>query len=381
MTPSALQELHDAHGGHKVSLYLPTVRAGAQTRENPIRLKNLLRAAEEELIAAGMRPTLARDLLALAHELEFVQEQHADLGDGLALFIDDRGARYYRLPIEVPEMAVVAERFELKPLMPLFSEDGTYYLLALSMNRARAFRAHRFSVHELRIPDMPHSMAAALWADQKQKQAQFHTPGPGAGGGRGTAVFHSTGDEGADRLKEDIARYFHIVDHAFTRTVEDQSPPLVLAAVDYLHPIYRSLSAYKTVLREGIDGNPDDARPEDLAAKAWPIVDAFFRTIRAADAERFGDLTGTGKASTSLPEILGAARLGRVETLWVAAGEERWGQVTEEGAVVEHQRQEPRDQDLVDLAAARTISASGRVYAVDREQVPSGGPVAAIFRY
>ena len=38
-----------------VSLYLPTHHAGRDVRQDPIRLKNLAREAEDSLIAAGVR--------------------------------------------------------------------------------------------------------------------------------------------------------------------------------------------------------------------------------------------------------------------------------------------------------------------------------------
>jgi hypothetical protein len=57
-------------GGLQVSIYLPTARSGPRKRESPIRLRNLLHKAEEALIAGGMRPTEARDLLEPAHRLE-----------------------------------------------------------------------------------------------------------------------------------------------------------------------------------------------------------------------------------------------------------------------------------------------------------------------
>jgi hypothetical protein len=379
ITREDVERLLHSRGLYRVSVYLPTVKAGPETRENPIRLKNLLRRAEEDLEAAGVRPTTARDMVQPGYELEIIQEQAPDLGDGLGIFIDDTGLRYYRLPVDVPEIVKVGDRFELKPLLRLLSQDGSYYLLALSMNHVRAFRGHHFAIQELRVPDMPRSMAEALWPDDLQKQAQFHSANTGISG-RGIAIFHSTGDEAAGRLKEDIGRYFKMVDNAFTKAVKNENVPLVVASVDYLHPIYRSVSAYKTLLEGRVEGNPDDARSEELAGRAWPIVEGFYDEIRTADVERFGNLTGTGKCSTSLSEIVGASARGRVETLWAASGVECWGTV-DDGGVVEHENQQAGDEDLLDLAAANTVLNSGKVFVVDREKVPGGQQAAAIFRY
>ena len=38
-------------------------------------------------------------------------------------------------------------------------------------------------------------------------------------------------------------------------------------------------------------------------------------------------------------------------------------------------------EDLLDLAAVQTLLHGGTIYAVEPEQVPGGGPLAALFRY
>jgi hypothetical protein len=373
-----LADLMRRKGPNKVSIYLPTFRSGPDTRENPVRLKNLLRQAEEGLVATGMRPTLARDMLRPGHEIEEVQEFQADLGDGLALFFDEAGMRKYRLPSAVPELCVVADRFDVKHLLRLVLDQAGYYLLALSMNETRAFRGHRLDIHELRIDDMPRSIGDALWADDPERQQQFRSASSGSSA-RG-AVFYGSGDSKSDRLKDDVASYLNLVDRAFVKAVEGDGSPLVLAAVGYLQPIYRSVSEYEPVLGEGVEGNPEQARPEELAHQAWPLVERFYEAARRAEADRFGNLTGTGKASTELPEIVAAAIKGRVDTLWVAAGEQRWGRLAD-GKVVEHASQEPGDDDLLDIAAAEALANGGTVHVEDVERIPGGAQAAAILRY
>jgi hypothetical protein len=46
-----------------------------------------------------------------------------------------------------------------------------------------------------------------------------------------------------------------------------------------------------------------------------------------------------------------------------------------------HQEAEPGDEDLLDTAAANTVMNSGTVYAVNPDEVPDDGLVAAIYRY
>ena len=62
-------------------------RAGVETLQNPVRCKNLLRQAEERLLAGGLRPLQAQELLEPVQQLfaDFDFWQHQN--DGLALFL------------------------------------------------------------------------------------------------------------------------------------------------------------------------------------------------------------------------------------------------------------------------------------------------------
>jgi hypothetical protein len=81
-----LQALMEQPGGTCVSLFLPTCRAGRETRQGRIRLKNLLREAERRLLACRLRSTEVKEVLepirALVEDALFWRDQR----DGLALF-------------------------------------------------------------------------------------------------------------------------------------------------------------------------------------------------------------------------------------------------------------------------------------------------------
>lgn len=374
-----LRQLSESEGPYHVSLYMPTHRAGPDTRQDPIRLKNLLTSAEEQLIDQGMRPTLARDMLQPGSELvedyEFWQQQ----SDALTVFATPNSFRYFRLPLQVPELAVATDRFHLKPLLPLFSEDGLFFVLALSMNEVRVLRCTRFSEQELKVEGVPRNMAAALWPDDPEKQLQWRTiPGTAP---RGAAIYHGAGGSERD-LKNDLLRYFQRIDRGLQNLLHDQHAPLVLAGVEYLHAIYREANTYRYLFDQGIDGNPDEERSDALRQKAWQIVEPYFDQAKQVAIARYEQLIGTGKASSSVREVARAAREGRVDTLFVANGVQRWGRPAADGVSFElHEEREPGDQDLLDFAAVQTLLNSGAVFAVPPESVPGNSAVAAIFRY
>ena len=61
-----LQEQDDL----RVSIYMPTRRAGREIRQNPIRFKNRLKRAEAGLWSAGLRVAEIEELLAPARRLQ-----------------------------------------------------------------------------------------------------------------------------------------------------------------------------------------------------------------------------------------------------------------------------------------------------------------------
>jgi len=117
------------HGGPCVSLFLPTSRAGADVRQGPTRLRNLLRAAQERLLGRGFLPAEAGAFLAPAKDL--VEDEHfwQHGADGVAIFISADFFHFYHLPIGVKERVVVGRRFAIKPLLPMTSGGATFYLL------------------------------------------------------------------------------------------------------------------------------------------------------------------------------------------------------------------------------------------------------------
>jgi hypothetical protein len=356
-----------------VSIYLPTHRAGADVQQDPIRLKNALRKAEERLAGNGMRSPDARRMLEPAQKLLPDDLFWRHQLDGLALFISPTSFRAYRLPLTIDELVVVADRFHVKPLLPILAGDGRFYVLAVSQKNVRLFHATRHSIQDVPLADVPVSLADALQDDTVERQLQHHSSGrQGA-----AAVFHGT--EIAD-AKEKLLRFFQQIDKGLRQNLRDRKP-IVLAAVDYLMPIYREANTLQRLVHDGIEGNPDGMKREELHSRAWSIMQPIFESTERSAAEEYRRLAGTGRASNQIPEIVRAAHHGRVESLFVPVGGQVWGKYDPASDAVEVRAQgEGGEEDLFDFAAIHTILQRGTVYPVTKPRLPDQ-PLAAIFRY
>jgi hypothetical protein len=381
MTSEELKSLASDHEKPCVSIYMPIIRAGDEIRQNPIRFKNLVRGAEEQLTGMGMRSSEAQAFLEPAFELQRHEIFWERQSDGLALFISPEGIQKYRLPLEFPELAVVADFFHIKPLLPLFSATGRFYVLTLSQNSIRLLEGSQFSIDEVDLDDVPKSLAEALQWDDPEAQLQFRTGDMPSTGGEQTGIFHGQG-VGTDDQKTDILRYFHIIDDGIRTLLVDENKPLVLAGVEYLLPIYREANSYNYVEEEGITGNPEKMEKKEIHAKAWPIVEKRFIQEHRQAAEQYKQLSGTAQATTQIGEIVPAAYYGQVDHLFVNLETKVWGTFDPETSRIEfHEEARPGNRDLVDAAVAQTILNGGKVFTATEADLPDGSPASAVLRW
>jgi hypothetical protein len=302
--------------------------------------------------------------------------------DGLAVFMAADDFHSYRLPFCVEELLIIARSYYMKPVLPLFTNNGHYYILAISQSEVRLFEGTRHSVGQIDLPvEIPESLNEVLKLDDPEKQLQVHT---GSSPGRARdSMFHGQGS-GAEEQEAGIERYLILVDSGLKEIFRDQQAPLVLAGVDYLLPIYRRISDYAHIMPEGITGSPENLRPEMLQEQAWPIVEPYFRQETEKIVANYQQLAGKDKAADSVEEIVAAAFNGRVDKLVLAVDTQVWGNFNRDtGKVVYYQEGQSKEDHLplMDFAAMQTLQNGGTVYALSQNEMPTESAIAAVFRY
>jgi hypothetical protein len=380
LSKEELKELIKIQEENCITIYLPTEKSGRETQMNPIRLKNLVNRVEKKLVKKDLASNRIDRLLSPAKTLiengEFWQHQ----AEGLVLFITDDHFRYYRLPLRFKEYVMINRRFHLKPLLPLFSGEGHFYILALSQKQIRLWQASRFSYHEIDLGEIPTSMEEALGYDNLERKSQAHVARR-RGKQRADLAFHGHGG-GADDVKEDIQRYFQRVSKGLQRMMTSENDPMVLAGVEYITTLFKMVSGYNFILEKAITGNPDELPSEELHRRAWQIVEPDLKSEQEKAFNQYRDLSQTARTADCLPDILPAAAQGRVGWLFVDVAAHIWGTYQSETGQVEVHRERGSNRDeLIDLAAFHTLTHGGRVYACQKKEMPGSSPAVAVFRW
>jgi hypothetical protein len=385
LTRAELEQLMRREQQGCVSIYLPTHRHGADAQQDPIRLKNLLGKAEKDLSHRGMGrrdvQTMLEPASVLLQDFDFWQHQ----SNGLAIFLSSNGIRRYRLPLNLEEFVTVMDRFYIKPLLPLFTGDGQFYILALSQNEVRLLLGTRYSVSQIDIGQVGGSLAEAIPSTNHQISLQLHSSGSTGGmSGAGSATFHGQGGGSDKSDKNELLRYFRLVSDGLTEFLLGGRVPLVLAGVEYLLPIYKEANTYPNLIDTVITGNPDLLSVDELHKSAWDIVYPRFQTARDEAVAHYRQLAGQAseQVADTLKKIVPAASDGRIETLFITAGVQHWGIFNPDTNEIDlHDQMESGDESLLDLAAVQTYLKGGTVYVMETEMMLGGTSAAAVLRY
>jgi hypothetical protein len=384
-TREELRALMAAETERAVSIFMSTEAAGREVRQNSIRFKNLVDEAKEKLVASGLRQPAANELLAPALQLAGDELFWRNQSAGLAVFVAPGIFRRFEVPQELAEEVVVGRHFHLKPLLPMVSGDGIFFVVALSAARARLFEAtkHRFAENtEIDLPDGVGEITAETEYENTRHMSPVARTRSGTPGG--VQKTHNFGEDPEEQRKAQLIEYLRRAAAKLEEFLGGRGEPVVLAARSEIHGHFRTLAKQMNIVEPVLELNPDALAPEELHRRAWAVVEPLFQTSRNEALDRFRSLLGTGdgKAATKPEEIVKAARYGRVDTLFVAADDHLWGRFDEAAdRIVAHGAAQAEDEDLLDYAAVQTYLQGGAVNVLPKQELPANGPIAAILRY
>lgn len=363
-----------------ISIYLPTHSKGAAVNEqsDQIEFKNQLQQITAELKESHSQ-TIIEQLLRPAYELLRDDEFWLNQEQGLVVFLTTEKSWYARLPLETKAMVVINTSFVLQPLVPLFTKPEYYYVLVLSKKQVKFYRGDYFTMKFIPIPELPNGVDNVVHFEEKDDEKLFRTETAGAGEG---ANYHGMGAGKPDEKKH-LAMYFDEVDETLWKEIlNTENAPLILAGVEYLIPIYKSVAEYKYIWPEAITGSHEHDNIDGLHQLTLEKLKPHFSARTTKALEQFGNNSAGPLAITDAREIIAAAHYGRVAHLFIANNFNVWGKFDEmENQFTIHDTKHPGDDALADKAVTRTLLNGGEVHILEQEAMPNQAMMAALMRY
>ncbi|MCS7169305.1 MAG: hypothetical protein NZ949_01630 [Candidatus Kapabacteria bacterium] len=364
-----------------LSLYIPTERVTSEAHQNPVRFRNILRRAHEELLRWGASPSAIQRIIGPLEELAEREVYWLYQSDGLAVFAAQDYAQTYRLPWRFREEVFVGESFVVAPLVPLFLGNGQFLVLALEKYRVRLYGGGPTGLTEIEREGLPLDLWKALQVDVPEPIVQYRT-GLRLGRSRTHMATHGHG-YGRENLKRLMAEYYRMVDRALTPLGNERHLPLVLAGVEYEVALYRDISHYPVLVPEAVYGNPESYSLSELHAHVRKILVRWSDLERQQWLERFWGLRGNNpKASEELSTVFFAAIQGRAEVLFIRPDVELWGiadRLSQRLEIVPPGT--PGATHLLNEAVINAFVMRTRTFAVSADELPADVMMAAILRY
>jgi hypothetical protein len=374
VTTDTLRELLEENEPPCISLYQPTHRASPDNLQDPIRYKNLVRAAEQSLrekYSGREVRSLVEPLQALVDDGQFWTHQR----DGLAVLAAAGTFDVFRLQRPVEELVVVADRFHLKPLLRIVQSADWYQVLCLDRHEAQLFEGNRDVLDEMDVGDMPTTIKAALgeqFTDSQRRIAYNAEP----------AVFYGQGSR-KDEMNKDMERFFQAVDReVLDRFSRPSGLPLILVALPEYHTEFRRISRNPFLQPDGVMKHPASLTQEQLRGEVWRVVEPKYVARLARLTEDYHAATAAGMAASDLNDVAKAAGAMRIGELLVDADRVipgRFAPAT--GEVLPGRLADPEVGDVIDDLAAAVLRAGGDVVVVPAVRMPTDTGLAATFRH
>ena len=364
-----------------ISIYLPMDKKGKEQNKRlaQARLKKCIRQVQGQLADRQMHSKDIAELINPLVQLIDKTELWRNPSDGLALFLDpEEGLRYFKVPIAFKEQTYVAGHFYLLPVLPLYHNDGVYYLLDLSQDHVKLYKASRFHFTDIHLEDVaPRQLEEAVGFDFEQKNLQFRS-GQSAHG----ATFHGQG-AGKDDDKDEMLKYFRMVDEGVRKLISDPKAPLVLSCTDRLYALYAKVNSHSNFYDKHLPGDPEFKKDDEKHQESWGLVAEYFKQPQYNKIDKFNELYHTPKTSYEFNVIVEAALNGKIDTLFIEKDTDVFGVYDKENNTVSIDvKHEIHNASLTNLAALQTFDQGGQVYFLSAEKMPvKESSMNAIFRY
>lgn len=362
-----------------VSIYLPTSKHGQEVNQSRIRLKNLLKKVEGKLLEKKFSQRDSQELLKpavnLLDETIFWQNQE----NGLAIFISSKGMNYYKMPFDVNEIAVVSNRYYIRPLLKLVTSKEKFNILALSQAEVRLFEADPYAIRKIEVPEIDELVENYIPASELHQEATS-PKGAASGGGHGMHGYN----EMSKTEKNEISKHLRSIDKEVTKVLKEEKKPLAIYSVDYIYPMYREVSSYPNLMEESIKGSPEGEQEKNIHEKAKGIFLPLVEKQIEKEIKKFKTLKNTDSnlGSESIEKIVASANSGGVDTLFVAEDVQIWGSFNEaDNTMAVNNKEDEGQMDLMDFAAMKTLLNGGTVHVLGRNEMPTSKPIAAILRF
>jgi len=351
-----LSKVKDIKKYPSVTITLPTHRTSPENKQDPIRLKNLVKDARERLAGEFSK----RELNGIDSNLQKAEDavNHNINKEGLILFVNEDLVEVARVPFTIEENVYVDDNFATRHIVRAIHSSEHYYILTLSQQKARLYEAFNKSVNE--ITDFGFPMDNQLYTTDKLQK--------------------SMGGKEDDLIRE----FFNRVDKNFQEVYRKEPHEVFICAVERNHQFYQDVTDNKSIVLGGLNRNADNATLAELSQWCWPEVSEILKKRRHEVLGELARAESANKVKTDMNDMWRASGEGRCDTLIVEKNFFQPAIVSEDRnsiKLADDAKAPGVYDDIIDEIIERAMQTKSRVVFVDDGSLEKYQRMAMILRY
>lgn len=370
-----VRELLDVDSKPCLSLYVATHRTQPERRDDPTHFRVLVRTLTESL-EKDYTPVQITSIMepfnALLNDEAFWNQRK----EGIAMFRTSDMFVTHHLDRPVPDLAIVANSFHLKPLLRLLETTDRYHVLTLTSERVRLYVGDRDGLSEVHLgPDVPLTINEALGRELGERHFTRSNSG-----NTPRSIPHTTIH---DEEEIDLERFFRIVDRSVIQHASHPSGlPVILVGLPEQVSTFMRVKHNPNVLLESVGTFPESLDMKALVERSWSIMEPYIQRQSKHLIDNYHEHAAHARGLDHINDIATAAFAGRVETLMVDANKQVAGalDLTHERVDYDSTAQ-PASGDVLDELALLVMQKGGKVLVLSTEHMPTTSAAAAILRY
>lgn len=343
-----------------VTITLPTHRTVPDNRQDPVRLKNLLKEATERLLGEFNK----RDIEALLKRLENLASavDFRNTLDGLALFVNQDFGRAFQLPFPIKERVVIGETFFARDLVYALNHSTRYWVLVLSEKPTRLYEGFNHELTEVEEGGFP----------MIHEGPGGEAPLPGGFGIKKSAY-----------RDEKHLQFFRKVDDALKPFLANDPLPLIVVGVDRFLAFFNEVSDHTKAVIGTVTGSHDKTSPHELSKLVQPLVDQHRDEKKQEALEQLERAVSERKFASTVGEVWRLSHEGRGDLLLVEEDFHFPGRLDENGALVPANDPSKPDamEDAVDDIIETVLNKQGRVVFVENGKLEEHRHIAMVLRF
>ncbi len=352
VSPEKLDQLIRHTGNPCITIICPSARTLPGSDQVPIRLKVLLREAEQRLHAEYDKSIADPLIERLQSAIAAVDQRH--LLEGFVLLVDRAISEKIDLPFSVEERIVIDRTFATREIIRANLSSLSYYVLVLSMEKATLIEAYADGVVSDQFMSFPFlnthfngdPHAATTARVQIEQPKQFY--------------------KGVDRLVLDIV---------------GQHGHVVIATVAEHYGTYLQASERQQIYIGNLSGNWDRNTSHDIVKAAWKVAYEHQKTMHLAEVEKISKAP-VAKTSIDVADIWRRIRDGRGHLLLVERDLRKPALVEgDQVRLVEDAAANNTVDDLVDEIIEQQLKHGGQVRVLPNGALEEYGGIALLMRY